>query len=160
MPETALTSSKPEERLKELGLTLPSPPKPLASYIPWVRTGNLVFVAGQLPMRDGKCAFTGKLGRDMNVAKGQEAAVVACHNVLGILREALGTLDKVRKIVRVVGHVNCAPGFTDVHLVTNGASDLLGLVFGERGKHSRLSLGAAELPLNATFELEVIAEVE
>ncbi|MBI2078355.1 MAG: RidA family protein [Euryarchaeota archaeon] len=159
MPESQFTSAKPEARLKELGVTLPAAPKPVASYIPWVRTGNLVFVSGQLPMRDGKVAFAGKVGKEFNVAKAQEAAVVCCQNSLAIVRDAVGSLDKVKRVVRAVGHVNCAPGFTDVHLVTNGASDFLALVFGENGKHTRLSLGAAELPLNAAFELDLIVEV-
>ncbi|HLE47561.1 MAG TPA: RidA family protein [Candidatus Thermoplasmatota archaeon] len=159
MPETQLTSAKPEARLKELGVTLPTPAKPLASYIPWVRTGNLVYVSGQLPMRDGKVAFTGKVGKDLNVAKAQEAAVLCCHNSLAIVRDAIGSLDNVKRVVRAVGHVNCAAGFTDVHVVTNGASDFLALVFGENGRHTRLSLGAAELPLNAAFEFDLIVEV-
>lgn len=158
MPES-VTSLPPEQQIKKLGIRLPTPPKPLASYIPFVKTGNLVFVAGQIPTKDGKPAFTGKVGKELTVAQAQEAAVLCVHNALAILKQAAGSLDKVKKIVRVVGHVNCAPGFTDVHVVTNGASDLFALVFGENGKHSRLSLGAAELPLNVPFELDVIAEV-
>jgi enamine deaminase RidA (YjgF/YER057c/UK114 family) len=158
MPES-VSSMTPEQQLKKLGIKLPAPPKPVASYIPFVKTGNLIFVAGQIPLRDGKPAFTGKVGKELTVAQAQEAAVVCVHNALAILKQAVGSLDKVKKIVRVVGHVNCAPGFTDVHVVTNGASDVFALVFGENGKHSRLALGAAELPLNVPFELDVIAEV-
>ncbi|HEX9816608.1 MAG TPA: RidA family protein [Candidatus Thermoplasmatota archaeon] len=158
MPE-AMSSLTPEQQLKKLGIKLPAPPKPLASYVPFVKTGNLVFVAGQIPTRDGKPAFTGKVGKELTVAQAQEAAVICVHNALAILKQAAGSLDKVKRIVRVVGHVNCAPGFTDVHIVTNGASDVFALVFGENGKHSRLALGAAELPLNVPFELDVIAEV-
>ena len=158
MPES-VSSMQPEQQLKKLGIRLPPTPKPLASYVPFVKTGNLVFIAGQIPTKDGKPAFTGKVGKELTVAQAQEAAVLCVHNALAILKEAAGSLDKVKRIVRVVGHVNCAPGFTDVHIVTNGASDLLALVFGENGKHSRLSLGAAELPMNVPFELDVIAEV-
>lgn len=154
-----MTSPTPEQQIQKLGINLPSAPKPLASYVPFVKTGNLVFIAGQIPTKDGKPAFTGKVGKDLTVGQAKDAAALCVHNALAILKEAAGSLDKVKRIVRVVGHVNCAPGFTDVHIVTNGASDLLGLVFGERGKHSRLSLGAAELPLNVPFELDVIAEV-
>lgn len=158
MPE-AVSSSSPETQLQTLGVKLPPAPKPLASYVPYVRTGSLVFVAGQIPLRDGKAAFTGKVGKDLSLAQAQEAAVLCVHNALAILRDACGSLDRVKRIVWVVGHVNCAPGFTDVHLVTNGASDFLVKVFGEAGRHSRLALGAAELPLNVPFELDVIAEV-
>lgn len=150
----------PETRLKELGHTLPPAPKPVASYVPFVRTGNLVFVSGQIPVKDGKPAYTGKIGKDLTLAQGQEAARLCVLNALAILKEAAGGLDRVKRIVRVVGHVNAAPGFTDIHVTTNGASDLLAQVFGEAGKHSRLALGAAELPLNVAFELDVIAEVQ
>lgn len=159
MPES-LTALPPEQQLQKLGIKLPTPGKPLGSYVPFVKTGNLVFVAGQIPTRDGKPAFVGKVGKEITVAQAQEAAVLCVHNALAVLRQAAGSLDKVKRIVRVVGHVNCAPGFTDVHIVTNGASDVFALVFGENGKHSRLSLGAAELPMNVPFELDVIAEVE
>lgn len=155
----SVSSVTPEQQIKNLGIKLPPAPKPVASYIPFVKTGNLVFIAGQIPTKDGKPAFTGKVGKELTVAQAQEAAVLCVHNALAVLKEAAGSLDKIKRIVRVVGHVNCAPGFTDVHVVTNGASDLLALVFGENGKHSRLSLGAAELPLNVPFELDVIAEV-
>lgn len=159
MAET-VSSVSPEQQIKKLGIKLPPVTKPLASYIPWVKTGNLVFIAGQVPLIDGKPMMTGKVGKELTVAQAQEAAVRCVHQALSILKEAVGSLDKVKKIVRVVGHVNAAPGFTDVHIVTNGASDLLGIVFGENGKHSRLALGAAELPLGVPFELDLIAEVQ
>lgn len=150
----------PEERLKALGLTLPPAPKPVASYIPYVRTGNLVFISGQIPVRDGRPAFTGKVGKDLPMESAQEAARLCVLNGLAILKDALGgDLSKVRRFVRLVGHVNAAPGFTDVHVVCNGASDLLGKVFGDPGRHSRLALGAAELPMNVAFELDLVVEV-
>lgn len=159
MAATQTTSTNPDARLKDLGITLPSVTKPLAAYVHWVRTGNLVYISGQLPMKDGKVAFTGKAGKDLDLAKVQEAARLCAINTLAILKEAAGGLDKVVRIVRTTGHVNAAAGFTDVHLVNNAASDLFQQVFGEAGRHSRASLGAAELPLNAAFELELIAEV-
>lgn len=149
----------PEARLKELGYTLPSPPKPVASYVPFVRTGNLLFISGQVPMKDGKPAYTGKVGDQLDVETAQEAARLCVINALSIARSALSDLSRVKHVVRAVGHVAAADGFTDVHVVTNGASDLLVEVFGDAGRHSRLALGAAELPLNVPFELDLILEV-
>jgi enamine deaminase RidA (YjgF/YER057c/UK114 family) len=160
LAEAVVPALRPEEQVKKLGIVLPVPPKPLASYVPFVKTGNLVFVAGQIPTRDGKPVFTGKVGKDVTLKQAQEAAGICVQNALAILKEAAGSLDRVKRIVRLVGHVNCAPGFTDVHVVTNGASDLMVAVFGEAGKHSRLALGAAELPLNVPFELDVVAEIQ
>lgn len=160
MPETKTVAATPEARVKELGLTLPPVGRPLASYVPFVKTGNLVYISGQVPVRDGKPLFTGKVGRDVDIAKAQEAARTVTLQALAILREAAGgSLDRIVRIVRLVGHVNAAPGFTDVHVVTNGASDLFVQVFGDAGRHSRLALGAAELPFNVPFELDIIAEV-
>jgi enamine deaminase RidA (YjgF/YER057c/UK114 family) len=159
MPESVSTISAAEQ-LKKLGLTLPPAPKPVASYVPFVRTGNLLFVSGQIPLREGKPAFTGKVGKDLTLAQAQEAARLCVLNAFAIVQDAIGSLDKVRRVVRVVGHVACAPGFTDVHLTTNGASDLIVQVLGDKGKHSRLALGAAELPLNVPFELDLICEVQ
>lgn len=157
-PATATTTT-PESRLEELGLALPPVARPVASYVPFVRTGNLVYVSGQIPLREGKPAFVGRVGRELTLAQGQEAARICALNALAILKDAVGDLSKVRRIVRVVGHVAVAEGFSDVHQVTNGASDLLVQVFGESGRHSRLALGAASLPLNVPFELDAIAEV-
>lgn len=152
----------PEQRLKELGLDLPAAPEPVAAYIPAVRTGDLVFVSGQLPMVDGELSATGKVGDggDLTVEEGQEAARQACLNALAVVRAEVGGLDRVRRVVRLVAHVNSAPGFTEQHLVANGASELLQDVLGEAGRHSRLALGAPELPLDAPVELDLIVEVE
>jgi enamine deaminase RidA (YjgF/YER057c/UK114 family) len=150
----------PDAQLEKLGLTLPPAPKPVASYIPSVRTGNLLFISGQIPVRDGKPVATGKVGKDVTLAAAQEAARVCVLNGLAIAKDALGGLKKIRKVVRVVAHVAAAPGFTDVHVVANGASDLLAQILGEKGRHSRLALGAAELPLNVPFELDLILEVD
>jgi enamine deaminase RidA (YjgF/YER057c/UK114 family) len=159
MPDTVTTTGSASEQLKKLGLTLPAAPKPVASYIPYVRTGNLLFVSGQIPLREGKPAFVGKVGKELTVQQAQEAARICVLNGLAIAQDAIGSLDKIRRLVRVVGHVAVSPGFTDVHIVTNGASDLLVQVLGEKGRHSRLALGAAELPMNVPFELDLIFEV-
>ena len=159
MPETKIVIASPDTRLKELGFTLPPMTRPLASYVPFVKTGNLVFVSGQIPTRDGKPVLTGKVGRELTLQQGQEMARICTLNALGILKEAAGGLDRVSRIVRTVNYVNAAPGFTDIHLCANGASDLLQQVFGDAGRHSRVSVGAPELPLNVPFELDIVAEV-
>jgi enamine deaminase RidA (YjgF/YER057c/UK114 family) len=148
-----------EKRLTELGLTLPAPPKPVATYIPAVQAGELLFLSGVIPFRDGRLAFEGKLGRELTVEQGHEAARMALLNALAIVRQELGTLDRVRKIVRMTGHVASSEGFIQHPAVINGASDLLVGIFGEAGKHARVALGAAELPLNAPVELELIVQV-
>jgi enamine deaminase RidA (YjgF/YER057c/UK114 family) len=148
-----------EKRLTELGLTLPAPPKPVATYIPAVQAGELLFLSGVIPFRDGRLAFEGKLGRELTVEQGYEAARMALLNALAIVRQELGTLDRVRKIVRMTGHVASSEGFIQHPAVINGASDLLVGIFGEAGKHARVALGAAELPLNAPVELELIVQV-
>ncbi len=148
-----------EDRLKSLGLTLPPAPRPVASYVPAVRCGSLLFLSGILPMHDGKPAWTGKLGRDLTVEQGADAARLACLNALAVIKAEVGSLDAVKKVVRLGGHVASAEGFTQQPAVVNGASDLLVAVFGEAGRHARLALGAAELPLGAAVELELIVEV-
>lgn len=153
-------SGEVESRLASLGLHLPTVAKPIASYIPGTRTGNLVFCSGQLNFRDGKLTATGKVGRELTLEQGQEAAKVAALNCLAIVKDQVGDLDKVVKVVRLVGHVAVAPGFTDVSKVVNGASDVIVQVLGDKGKHTRLALGAAELPMGAPIEVELIAEVK
>jgi enamine deaminase RidA (YjgF/YER057c/UK114 family) len=148
-----------EHRLKQLGIELPSAPKPVANYIPAVQAGDLLFLSGVIPFRDGIMAMTGKLGRDLSVEQGQEAARIALLNALAIMRQELGTLDKVKKVVRMVGHVASAEGFVQHPSVINGASDLLVQIFGDVGRHARVALGAAELPMNAPIELELIVQV-
>ena len=150
---------KIQAKLKELGLALPTPPKPVANYIPAVRVGPLLFTSGVLPMRDGKPAYEGKLGRELSVEQGQEAARLAVLNALSVVKQELGSLDQVGRIVRLTGHVASAPGFTQQPAVLNGASDLLVAVFGESGRHTRVALGAAELPLGSPIELELIIQV-
>lgn len=148
-----------EAKLAELGITLPAAPKPVATYIPAVRAGDLLFLSGTGPFKDGRIAFAGKLGRDLTVEQGYEAARLTLLNALAMVRQELGTLDRVVRIVRLTGHVASAEGFTQQPAVINGASDLLVQVFGEAGRHTRLALGAAELPLNMCIELELILQV-
>lgn len=148
-----------EEKLKNLGLELPEAPKPVATYVPAVRTGSLLFLSGVLPMRNGQLAYAGKLGRDLSVAEGVEAAKVAMLNALAIAKQELGSLDRISQVVKVVGHVASAEGFTDQPQVLNGASDLLVAIFGEAGRHARVATGAAELPRRAAVEIEVILAV-
>jgi enamine deaminase RidA (YjgF/YER057c/UK114 family) len=147
------------DTLTRLGLTLPLPPKPLATYIPACRAGDLLFVSGVLPFRDGTLSATGKLGHNLSVEQGYEAARQALLNGLAIIQQELGSFDRVKKIVRLTGHVASAPGFVEQPAVINGASDLLVELFEERGRHARLALGAAELPLHAPVELELIVQV-
>jgi enamine deaminase RidA (YjgF/YER057c/UK114 family) len=148
-----------ENKLKELGLALPAPPKPVATYIPAVRVGDLLFLSGVLPSRDGQLIMTGKLGQSLSVEQGMEAAKVAVLNALAIVRSEVGTLDRVKQIVKMVGHIASAPGFTDQPQVLNGASDLLVAIFGEAGRHARVAVGAAELPRQAPVEIELLVQV-
>lgn len=148
-----------EEKLTSLGLELPEAPKPVATYVPAVQTGNLLFLSGVLPMRNGQLAFTGKLGRDLTVPEGVEAAKVAILNALAIAKQELGSLDRITRVVKVVGHVASADGFAEQPQVLNGASDLLVAIFGDAGRHARVATGAAELPRGAAVEIEVILAV-
>jgi enamine deaminase RidA (YjgF/YER057c/UK114 family) len=148
-----------DERLLEMGIALPEPPPPAGSYLPARRTGNLVFLAGQLPLAKGKLVYKGKLGNDLDVEDGYEAAKLCALNALSILKTELGSLDHIVKLVRVTGFVSSAPGFTDQPKVINGASEFLNQVLGEAGGHARVAIGVAELPLGAAVELELVAEV-
>jgi enamine deaminase RidA (YjgF/YER057c/UK114 family) len=148
-----------EEKLVQLGMTLPAPPKPVATYVPAVQAGDLLFLSGVLPFRDGKLALEGKLGRDLTVEQGYEAARIALLNALAIVQSQLGTLDRVKQVVRLVGHVASAEDFVQQPAVVNGASDLLVNLFGDAGRHARVAVGAAQLPLNAPVELELILQV-
>lgn len=147
------------DQLHRLGLILPAPPKPVATYIPASQVGELLFVSGVLPFEGGKLMMTGKLGEKLDVKAGYQAARLALLNGLAIIHQALGDLERVKKIVRLTGHVASATGFSEQPAVVNGASDLLVELFGERGRHARLALGAVELPLHAPIELELIVHV-
>ena len=148
-----------EARLAELKITLPPAPKPVATYVPAVRAGDLLFLSGTGPFKDGAIVYAGKLGKDLTVEQGYEAARLTLLNALAMVRQELGTLDRVTRVVRLTGHVASADGFTQQPAVLNGASDLLVQIFGEAGRHARLALGAAELPLNMAIELELILQV-
>lgn len=149
-----------EARLKELKVTLPEQPKPVANYVPSVRVGSLLFLAGHVPIRDGKPTIRGKLGRELSVEEGYKVAREVGLNLLASVRAALGSLDKVRRVVKVLGMVASAEGFTDQPKVINGFSDLMVEVFGENGRHARSAVGLAELPLGVPVEIEMILEVE
>ncbi|MDL2210197.1 RidA family protein [Desulfovibrio sp. OttesenSCG-928-O18] len=147
--------------LQEKGIILPTPSTPTASYVPYVITGSLVFISGQGPRHDGKLQYTGKVGKDVTLEEGQQAARICMLNVLSHLNAACGNdLDKVKRAVRIAGLVNCASDFTQHPQVINGASDLLLEIFGERGKHARIATGANSLPANMSVEVEAIFEIE
>ena len=148
-----------EQKLRELNIQLPPPPAAVAAYRPWARTGNLVITSGQLPWKDGKIAFAGRLGEWIGLEEGYQAARQCALNAIAQLKDAVGDLERVTQIVRLEGYVHCAPGFRGHPDVLNGASHLFSQVFGERDKHSRLALGIAEMPLDAAIQLSVTAEV-
>lgn len=147
-----------EAKLNQLGIVLPTPPKPAGSYIPVVQTGNLVFVSGQIPLIQGKVAHTGKVN-DENVEESFTSAKLCAINILAQLKEYLGDLEKITKIVRISGFVNCDPGFTQHPKVINAASDMLYEIFGEKAKHTRIAIGVSSLPLDAMTEIDAIVEV-
>ena len=146
------------QRLKELGIELPPVAVPAAAYVPFVRTGDLVFVSGHIAKRDGK-PYAGQLGRTLDTAAGQAAARAVAIDLLGTLQAAVGDLERVRRIVKLMSLVNSTADYTEHHLVTNGASELMVQVFGpERGAHARSAFGVAQLPLGACVEIELIAQ--
>lgn len=146
------------DKLKELNITLPPVAAPAAAYVPFVRTGNLVFLSGHIAKKDGK-PWVGQLGRTVQTEEGKQAARAIAVDLMGTLHAAVGDLNKVKRIVKVMSLVNSAPDFTEHHLVTNGASELLVQVFGELGSHARSAFGVAQIPLGACVEIELIAEV-
>lgn len=153
-------SGKIDARLKELGITLPQAPMPAANYVPFVRSGTLLFIAGQIPMEGGKPQFIGKLGREFKIEDGQKAARACALNVIAQARAALGgDLDKVKRCVRVGGFVNSTPDFGDQPEVINGASDVIVQIFGDAGKHARAAVGVGALPRGVATEVEAIFEV-
>ncbi len=150
-----------EGNLSSMGLAVPDVAKPAANYVPWTVSGNTIYVAGQIPVVGGKVQATGKVGSDHDLAQAQGIARICGLNIIGVLKaaaaEAGKSLDDVR-VVRLTGFVSTAPGFTDIHLVTNGASDVIAEAFGKRGVHARSAVGVAELPLGVPVEVEAIAE--
>ncbi|HWI52548.1 MAG TPA: RidA family protein [Symbiobacteriaceae bacterium] len=149
-----------EAKLAELGITLPEAPKPVAAYVPFTRSGDLVFTSGQICMENGQLKYKGKVGKEISPEDGYQAARVCAINTLAVLKAAVGSLDNVLQIVKVVGFVNSAPGFAAQPAVINGASELYQQVFGEAGRHARSAVGASELPLDSTVEVEIIARVK
>ncbi|HXF90580.1 MAG TPA: RidA family protein [Candidatus Nitrosotenuis sp.] len=150
-----------DEKLKSLGINLPTPPSSVANYVPYKVTGNLVFVSGQLPLSEGTVTFKGKVGQDLSLEQGQEAARLCAINILTHLKAACGgELKRVKECLRLGGFVNCLPDFMDQPKVINGASDLLVDVFGESGRHARAAVGVNALPLGAAVEVEATFLIE
>ena len=148
---------KVEEKLKDMGLELPKIPKPVANYVPAVRTGNLLFVSGHGPQKD---IAIGKVGKELTLEEGYEAARSTALCLLSTIKNTIGDLDKVKRVAKLIGFVNCSEDFTDQPKVVNGASDLFAEVFGERGKHARAAVGMYQLPGGIPVEIEAIVEVE
>lgn len=149
-----------EAKLKELGLELPPTPSPAANYVGAVHTGNLLFVSGHGPTRDGRFAYVGKVGKDVSVEQGYEAARVVALNCLASAKSVLGDLDRIKRVVKLLGMVNCTEDFGEQPKVINGASDLLVQLFGESGRHARSAVGMQALPFGIAVEIEMIFEVE
>ena len=147
-----------EDKLKELSIEIPTPPSPAGSYIPVVTTGNLAFVSGQIPMKEGKVVFEGKVPEIQSLDSARNAAKICIINGLAQLKANLGSLDKITKFVRISGFVNSSPDFTEQPKVINAASDLLVEIFGDMAKHSRIAVGVSNLPLNSTVEIDMVVE--
>ncbi len=148
-----------EQRVASLGLTLPVPPQPVATYVPSVRVGDLLFISGVVPSRDGKIVYQGKVGGELSKEEGYEAAKVSLLNALANIRQAAGSLDRVQRIVKMTGYVASFEGFSEQPSVINGASDLLVEIFGEAGRHARAAVGVAELPMGVPVELELTVQL-
>lgn len=148
-----------EQKLNELGLTLPQPPKPVANYVPAVKTGNLLFVSGHGPSNDGKTKISGKVGRELTIEEGYQTARNVALNCLASVKDTVGDLNKVKRVVKLLGMVNCTEDFKDSPKVINGCSDLLVAIFGEAGKHARSAVGMQALPNQIPVEIEMILEI-
>jgi enamine deaminase RidA (YjgF/YER057c/UK114 family) len=157
---TAFAQVDFDKKLKDLGIALPEPSKPVANYVKAVRTGNLIYLAGHAPVRPDGSYVTGKVGRDLTIEQGYEAAKLTGISLLATLKAEIGDLNKVKRVVKVLGMVNCHSDFADHPKVINGCSDLMVAVFGDKGKHARSSVGMNSLPLNTSVEIEMIVEVE
>lgn len=150
-----------DKRLAELGIVLPTPAKPIANYVPWVKTGNLVYISGQGAVRDGKIEYAGKVGDTVSIEDAIASARLTAINIIAHLRDACGgDLDRVKRIVKLLGLVNCTPTFGEHPKVINGASDLMVEVFGDKGRHARSAVGAPSLPFGLSVEVEAIVEIE
>jgi enamine deaminase RidA (YjgF/YER057c/UK114 family) len=148
-----------EEKLNEMGIEIPVAPKPLASYIPATKAGNLIFTAGQIPMVDGELKYKGKVGKEISLAEGIKAAELCTVNCLSVIKSEVKNLDNIKRVIKVTVFVNSTNGFTDQPKVANGASDLLVKIFGDNGKHVRSAVGVNELPIDSSVEVEMIVEV-
>lgn len=149
-----------EDKLNEMGLELPAAPKPVAAYVPAVKVDGYVYTAGQIPFVNGELKYKGKLGKELDESKGYDAARTCVLNCLSVIKAQIGSLDNIVQVVKVVGFVNSAPGFSNQPKVINGASELLGQLFGEQGAHARSAVGVNELPLDAACEVEMIVKVK
>jgi enamine deaminase RidA (YjgF/YER057c/UK114 family) len=147
------------EKLKAQGIVLPPASTPAAAYVPFVQTGNLVFISGHIARQEGK-PWVGQLGKNIFTEEGKRAARAIAVDLIGTLHAAVGDLNRVKRIVKLMSLVNSTPDFTEQHLVTNGASELIGLIFGDKGAHARSAFGVAQIPMGACVEIEMIAEVE
>lgn len=148
-----------EEKIQQLGITIPEAAKPLAAYIPALQVGNLVMTSGQVPIAEGEVKFQGKVGKDLSEEEGKEAAKLCALNCLGAIKSVIGSLDKIKRAVKMTVFVNSAVGFTAQPKVANGASEFVVEIFGEAGKHTRSAVGVSELPLNSAVEIEIIVEL-
>ncbi|MBO8168022.1 MAG: RidA family protein [Thermoanaerobacteraceae bacterium] len=149
-----------EQKVQELGLTVPEAPKPVAAYVPAVKVDNYVYTAGQIPFVNGELKYKGKVGKDLTLEQGYEAAKICALNCLAAIKGQIGSLDNIEKIVKITGFVSSAPGFNDQPKVINGASELIGQIFGEQGQHARAAVGVNELPVDAAVEVEMIVKVK
>ncbi|WP_295200325.1 RidA family protein [Sediminibacterium sp.] len=157
---SSMYAQTPEEKLKSLNIVLPAPSSPVANYVKFVRTGNLVFLSGHGPSKADGSYITGKLGRDLSIEEGYAAARQTGISLLATLKAAVGDLSKVKRIVKVLGMVNGTDSFIDQPKVINGFSDLMVAVFGDKGKHARSAVGMASLPMNMAVEIEMVVEIE
>ena len=148
-----------EEKLKQKGILLPNPPKPVGTYLPAVRICNILLVSGMIPKIDNQPYSKGKIGRELNKEEGYDAARLCALNALAVVKNELGTLDKIKRVLKIVGYIASETGFTDQSIVVNGASDILVDIFGENGKHARVSVGVSELPGNVPVEIEFTFEI-
>lgn len=150
----------PSKQLAALDITLPTPPSPVAAYVPWVRTGNLVFVSGQIPLKEGSLLATGIVGPEVPMEQAVACAKQCAINTMAVVAQAVGSIDRVKRVVKVGVFVACGPGFRQQPKVANGASELFQQVFGENGRHARAAVGCSDLPLGAPVEVEAVFEVE
>ncbi|MBO8159121.1 RidA family protein [Thermosyntropha sp.] len=151
---------KVEERLKELGIAVPEAARPLAAYVPALKSGEFVYISGQLPIKEGELVYAGKLGRDLSLEEGRKAAEICLINCLAALKSCLDSFDDIDQIVKITGYVQSTDDFYEQPQVLNGASELVEKIFGERGKHTRAAVGVNALPLNAACEVEMIVKVK